>query len=344
MKKDNTVTIYDIAEMAGTSPRSVTRAFQDSSEISEKTKQRILEIASRVGYRPNKVAGRMCGKPLVIGYIIVGSVDVFSLELIRGAKMAADALADFKTEILIRHCRTVQEGLTAIEELLSYPIDGLLYYGGKSAIQILDSVAEKGIPIATTVIGTGTGNIKMHITVDTERKGRMGASLLSMLNPSGPIAYFAGDLEEAHHASILDGFRAEAKKCDMDISAVFNTEDDSRCAEEQAMKLIRDYPPCSSVFFASANSVSAIEVFRRHGYHPTIIASDVFPQMSKFIRDGTVSATIYQNPAKQARLGMMHLYEYVTEKKQHSPQILITPQIVIRSNLDVYEYQGSIEL
>ena len=344
MKKDNTVTRYDIAEMAGTSPRSVTRAFQDSSEISEKTKQRILEIANRVGYRPNKVAGRMCGKPLVIGYIITGSVDVFSLELIRGAKMAAEALADFKTEILIRHCRTVREGLTAIEELLSYPIDGLLYYGGKSAVQILDSVAANGIPFATTVIGGGKGNIQMHITVDTERKGRMGASMLSMLNPSGPVAYFAGDLEESHHTSILDGFRAEAVECGLNISAVFNTQDDSRCAEEQALKLIKEYPQCSSVFFASANSVSAIEVFRRHGFHPTIIASDVFPQMSEFIREGIVSATIYQNPAKQARLGIMSLYEYLTEKKQQSPQILITPQIVIRSNLDVYEYQGIVEL
>lgn len=344
MKKDNTVTIYDIAEMAGTSPRSVTRAFQDSTEISEKTKQRILEIANRVGYRPNKAAGRMCGRKLMIGYVIFDFVDVYTLELIRGARLAEEALTDLKTEVNICLCRTEQEAVAAIAELLEYPIDGLLFYGGRQTMGILKPVADRGIPIASTTIGFVEEPIQLHITVDTERKGRMGASLLSMLNPGGQVVFFSGNLDEPHHASILQGFQKEADACGLTVTAIYNTMDHSEYAEELALKMLEDKVPCSSVFFASANSVSVIEVFRKHGFHPVIIASDVFPQMSEYIRSGIVSATIYQNPAKQARLGIMSLYEYLVEKKQQSPQILITPQIVIRSNLDVYEYQSNIEL
>ena len=89
--------------------------------------------------------------------------------------------------------------------------------------------------------------------------------------------------------------------------------------------------------FTSANSVSAIKVFQSYGYQPVIIASDVFPSLSEYIRNGVVAATIYQAPEKQGRVAIMNMYRYLSEKETIPSQIRIPPQIVLRSNLSVYE-------
>ena len=51
--KTTAVTIYDVAREAGVSIATVSKALNDSSTISEHTKERIRETAERLGYRPN---------------------------------------------------------------------------------------------------------------------------------------------------------------------------------------------------------------------------------------------------------------------------------------------------
>ena len=46
-------TIYDLADAAGVSIATVSKALNDSYSISEKTKERIRELADQMGYKPN---------------------------------------------------------------------------------------------------------------------------------------------------------------------------------------------------------------------------------------------------------------------------------------------------
>ncbi len=56
------LTLADIAEIAGVSKSTASRALQDSSLISEPTKQRVQEIARRHNYHPNLVARSLTKK------------------------------------------------------------------------------------------------------------------------------------------------------------------------------------------------------------------------------------------------------------------------------------------
>ena len=95
--------------------------------------------------------------------------------------------------------------------------------------------------------------------------------------------------------------------------------------------------PFDGVFFASANSVAPLAQFRAHGYRPAVVASDIFPKMSEYLRDGTVLATVFQNPEKQSRIAVMNLYSYLAEGRRPERMLKITPQLVLRGNLSVYE-------
>lgn len=49
-------TIYDIAKAAGVSPATVSKVFNDYSEVSLKTKERVMKLAKEMGYVPNLTA------------------------------------------------------------------------------------------------------------------------------------------------------------------------------------------------------------------------------------------------------------------------------------------------
>ena len=96
MRESKKITIYEIARLAETSPRTVTRAFQKDSPINDETRQRIIRIANENGYSPNQAASRIRGRELTIGVVYRNQVDVFTSEYLRGFHNAENALKDFK--------------------------------------------------------------------------------------------------------------------------------------------------------------------------------------------------------------------------------------------------------
>ena len=55
-------TIYDVALKSGYSPTTVSKAFNNYPDISEKTKREILKVAKEMGYLPNSHARALLTK------------------------------------------------------------------------------------------------------------------------------------------------------------------------------------------------------------------------------------------------------------------------------------------
>ena len=71
MKKESNITIHDIAKALSISGSTVSRALNDNSRISEKTKNAVRDMAKKLGYQPNALASNLrtnCTK--TIGVII----------------------------------------------------------------------------------------------------------------------------------------------------------------------------------------------------------------------------------------------------------------------------------
>ena len=67
-------TLKQVAEDAQVSPAVVSRVLNDKESnirISEQTRQRVLEAAQRLGYRPNPAASRLAGKR---GFHLIGVI------------------------------------------------------------------------------------------------------------------------------------------------------------------------------------------------------------------------------------------------------------------------------
>lgn len=84
------VTIHDVARSAGVSRQTVSRALNDKAEIDGSTKQRVLDAALALGYRPSRFArGLVRQDTTTIGLVIPDLLNPFFTEVASAALEAA---------------------------------------------------------------------------------------------------------------------------------------------------------------------------------------------------------------------------------------------------------------
>lgn len=81
------VTIKDVARSAGVSISTVSKALNNSPEIPEDTKAKVLEKAKKLGYAPNQIARSLrTENSKVIGLIVPDSSNLYYAELLKGVQ------------------------------------------------------------------------------------------------------------------------------------------------------------------------------------------------------------------------------------------------------------------
>jgi len=84
------VDIISIAQALNLSKSTVSRAFKENSGINPKTRERILEYATALNYRPNHYASKMRGqRSNTIAVVIPELANNFFTQIIQGAEMVA---------------------------------------------------------------------------------------------------------------------------------------------------------------------------------------------------------------------------------------------------------------
>lgn len=83
-------TIYDVAELAGVNPSTVSRALSRPGRISARTETRVLAAAKELNYRLNPMARALpTGRTNTIGLVVADITNPVFFDVIRGAERAA---------------------------------------------------------------------------------------------------------------------------------------------------------------------------------------------------------------------------------------------------------------
>ncbi|MDD3867202.1 MAG: LacI family DNA-binding transcriptional regulator, partial [Eubacteriales bacterium] len=125
------VSIREIARLAGVSRGTVDRALNNRPGINPQIKQQILRIADEVGYRSNR-AGRMLGlrkKPLTLGVQMPADGNDFFLDVSEGLEEAAAEFADAGLSLRIETMKgySVERQLAQLNSLLDSGVNGLAF-------------------------------------------------------------------------------------------------------------------------------------------------------------------------------------------------------------------------
>lgn len=122
----NTVTLKNIAIKVGVSVSTVSKALNDSYEISHDTKRKIIDIAKGLNYKPNFYAKNLKKREkLILGVILPSLKDEFYLNVLTGITEESYRKGHLimvyqtgdKIEKEIRYMRLLSEDI----------IDGLIY-------------------------------------------------------------------------------------------------------------------------------------------------------------------------------------------------------------------------
>ena len=86
------VTIDDVAEKAGVSRQTVSRAINGLNGISATTRDRVLEAVNYLGYRPSRLAQGMASQHTsTIGLVIGNITNPEHADMVRGLQDIAQA-------------------------------------------------------------------------------------------------------------------------------------------------------------------------------------------------------------------------------------------------------------
>src|SRR6185369_13387493 len=80
----------DVARLAGVSQKTVSRVFNDEPYVSADVRQRVLDAAAQLGWRPNNAARALAsGRTRTIGVVTLGTALYGPASLLMGVERAA---------------------------------------------------------------------------------------------------------------------------------------------------------------------------------------------------------------------------------------------------------------
>lgn len=219
------VTIKDVARVAGVSPSTVSRVISNSPSISEKTKTKVRTIMDELKYYPNMNARSLVNSTSrIIGLVLPDNTDTFYQNpffptVLRGMNEVAN---EEKYTLLLSSGNTEDERLDRIKTMVfGKQVDGLIFLYSKINDKIIHFLKEIDFPFVVI----GTPSIKAVNSVDNDNED-MSYEVTSQIIKQGrkKIAFVGGEKSLNFIELRYEGYRKalEEHGIEVDQSLVFN--------------------------------------------------------------------------------------------------------------------------
>ena len=230
-------TIYDLAEAAGVSISTVSKALNDSYSISEKTKKKIREIADSMGYKPNARARSFARRK--------NGIILFAADLSRGVGFENPHMFEIVTgvdryldekgySLILKHVSKDAAPESAKALMLSEEADGIIIHAGILTKQLAFVLGKEQYP--HLIIGKPDfANTLSWIDVSHESAGQIAANYL-LDKGYRKIVFLMGDAKKDQISlRRLDGINMVFEEEELSIetiTGITNYEESRIIAEE----------------------------------------------------------------------------------------------------------------
>ena len=208
------VSAKDVAKLAGVSRAAVSRTFSDG-QVSAKVRQRVMEAAEELGYRPNAIARSLIGgKSDIVALITAGSDSIHNTMLIE--KLIVEVTVRGKRALVIPATPK-----TDIDESIlnaaDYQVDAIVVIGGTVSPRIVKRLSNLGVPIFLYERHVADEGLEC-IVCDNTLGGRLAAHYL-VRSGREKIAFITKPLMTFSNKARKDGFSSGLKDAGIDVFA-----------------------------------------------------------------------------------------------------------------------------
>ncbi|WP_235869219.1 LacI family DNA-binding transcriptional regulator [Veronia nyctiphanis] len=168
------VTVVEVAKAAGVSVSAVSRAFNPDASISEKLRNKVLQAAESLNYKPNRLARGIKSRSSLIGILVTDFNNPFYMPV----------LSAFSSEIQKRNCHSLLINVDgemdiseAVELVMEYNVDGLVITSASLPQELVEACRIKKTPVA--IFGrTSSENSVTVVSCDNLEAGKMAADMV----------------------------------------------------------------------------------------------------------------------------------------------------------------------
>ncbi|MEQ9257513.1 MAG: LacI family DNA-binding transcriptional regulator [Roseovarius sp.] len=149
------LTLRDVSEASGVSEMTVSRVLRNRGDVSEATRERVLEAAKTLGYVPNKIAGALASQRVNLVAVIIPSMSnmVFP-EVMTGI---SDALEETGLQPVVGVTGySPEKEEKVLYEMLSWRPSGVIIAGLEHSEASLAMLRASGIPVVEIMDVDGT--------------------------------------------------------------------------------------------------------------------------------------------------------------------------------------------
>jgi LacI family transcriptional regulator len=262
---ERTITIKDVARVAGVGISTVSRALNASGSVSPTTRDRILKVASDLGYRPSIIAQSLVTHSTgTLGLVIPDLRNPYFPALARGVEDTA-----------IRHGFTVMLGntdndpsreLTYVRTLVDKQVDGIILFGTATDAVLARRIVAAGIPLVSP--DPGLADLADIVRIDQVASARRATEHLISLGHRR-IAHLAAPSWTRTGRERLQGYREALSAAGLPIaSAYVSVGDWQTTGGAQAVREIwaeAAQPPTAIYAGNDLMAIGAAEALRERG-------------------------------------------------------------------------------
>jgi LacI family transcriptional regulator len=212
------IRLKDIAQIAGVSVMTVSKALRDAPDVSAATKARIKALAQQMGYVPDSSAQGLRTKTTkLFGLVIPATTNPVFARIVLAIEERAHELG---YDILLAHTHNKPEREeSCLRRLLSRRVDGLFItpvYRFEAGARIYQEIAARKVP--TVLLGPPAPFCKNFVSVETDELAASYNAAKYLLNLGHRrIAYFTGPPTAPWAHDRFEGYRRALRETGLDV-------------------------------------------------------------------------------------------------------------------------------
>lgn len=325
-----TVSIKDVARLAGVSITTVSRVINKFPTVKEKHRQAVLEAIKQLHFQPSVFAQRLAtGKSNVVALIMPRYEGIYysfyALELIRGIGMLCEEL---KLDLLLH--------LTDTRSSFNLKgVGGVIFADIISNRRQVEEVLNLNIPCI--IINNYLEDLQVSCIAIDNREGAIQAVNYLINLGHKKIAHITGDLITQAAAQRFEGYKYALAKHNLKLRQdyIFKTDYSRGQARQAAENLIKMPDPPTAVFVASDSmALEVMTVARERGKEiPRDLSIVGFDDNPSGLYGPVALTTVRQPLIKMAQECIKILNTLMTQKgKAKISKIVLPTELVIRES------------
>jgi len=329
------VTLLDVAKYVGVSKSTVSLVLRRSSEVNEKTRERVLEGIEQTGYVYNRKAAdlRQTATSDLLGVIVNVLNSPFCGELLNHFEQ--EALKLELVPMFASNGEQFKQQETLVRKLMEYNVNGLLICPAPLTTSAwLDKLWRNGFPVVQIMREVPFGNFPTVIA--DNRNGVYAATQHLIKNGHKKIAFIGGVDETSDYHERLAGYMDAMSDAGLSVPSDYVYQIlQGRAAGREALKAVLNYDPeiTGVMCFSDVMAYGALSAAREMGIE---VGKDLAVIGFDDIADSGLThpalTTVRVSAADIAKAAIDLLQIYIKDRNAPRERIVIPAELIVRES------------